>query len=99
MYFNANEKLGTGFPPDEGKNLAELLLQKGDVTWDDLEIDLSALPAALLISAFFNGFLQKIHDKRPDLLSTCRKIHWRVAFEFQKSNIDRWMKDFTPRTS
>jgi hypothetical protein len=61
-----------------------------------MEVDVSTLPVGLTISAFFNGFLQEIHDQAPELLALAKSIKWRTKFDFQKENIQRWMTDFTP---
>ena len=97
MYeFNANTCVGTNFPPNEGAKLAQMLLQQADVDWDELTVNLKGLPASLLISAFFNGFLDQIFTVRPDVLDTARRIKWRLDHTFQEDNVSRWMQDFTP---
>lgn len=93
---SANQYVGTGFPPDEGTKLGNKLLEKSDVDWDDLHVDLTSLPAGLLISAFFNGFLQCIFEKAPNLLDKARKTDWKLKFDFQRDNVRRWMDDFKP---
>jgi len=96
MRVNAKEIVGNGFPPDEGKRLADALLTRQDVTWNDLEIDLTACTPALLISAFFNGFLQEVFEKKKMILDDARKIKWHLQFPFQNDNVKRWMSDFKP---
>lgn len=55
-----------GFPPDEGVRFADALLANEDEDWSNLEVDLRGCAAALLIGAFFNGFLQRVADRRPE---------------------------------
>lgn len=90
--------VGSGFPPEEGTHLADNLLQRKGVDWAQLQIDLRGCPAGLLISAFFNGFLQRIVDKDPSLLDKAREIQWQLDYPFQKENIGRWMHGFRPHT-
>ena len=93
---NARKYVSDGFPPDEGGRLANALMDSSAVDWNKLQIDLTQLPPSLLISAFFNGFLQTLVDRRPELLKVARQITWKVPFDFQRENIARWMKDFRP---
>lgn len=95
MTVDAKEYVGLGFPPEEGKKLAAALLAQGQrVDWRDLTIDVTNCPASLLISAFFNGFLQEVHDQKADLLPAAQKIEWEMKFPFQKENVRRWMAEF-----
>jgi hypothetical protein len=87
---------GCGFPTDEGLRLADLVLQKNDVDLSDLEIDLMDCASALLISAFFNAFLQRVHEQQPTRLDDARTIQWKLKFDFQHKNVDNWMKNFRP---
>ncbi len=96
MKIDGNTIVNGGFPPDEGKRLADVFLERKDLTWDDLSVNLEKCAAALLISAFFNGFLQEVYDKRRELLPAARKIDWELQFPFQRDNVARWMKDFKP---
>jgi len=93
---NARRHVGTGFPPDEGRVLAESLLSDDQVDWNDLVVDLRGCPPGLLISAFFNGFLQCVHENNPALLTAAKSITWDVKFDFQKENIKTWIKNFEP---
>lgn len=94
---NARELVGSGFPPEEGAKLARALLARGATDWDALTVDVRDLPASLLISSFFNGFLQRVHNDRPTLLSRARQITWQPAYPFQEERVARWMKAFEPR--
>ena len=87
------EILENRFPPEEGAELAKKLL-KAEVDWDSLSIDLKGLPASLLISAFFNGFLAVISVERPELFRKAQKIHWDFDHDFQYENAARWMQGF-----
>jgi hypothetical protein len=92
---NARQYVGTGFPPEEGAKLAEVLMGPG-YSVQGASVDLRKCPAGLLISAFFNAFLQRVHEKDPALLDAARKIHWELEYDFQKQNVARWMQDFKP---
>jgi len=96
MKINANEHVGHAFPPDAGKRLASALLKQPDLSWDDLEIDVRWLPPALLISAFFNGFLQQVYATNPDILPKARQVRWLLRFAFQNANFEKWMVSFQP---
>jgi len=93
MNIDARMIVATGFPPDEGKKLAQHVLKECPEL-QDLEINVSRCPAALLIAAFFSSFLLEIHDNRPELLADARNISWVAKHPFQQENIARWMKDF-----
>lgn len=95
MLIKANEYVGRGFPPDEGKKLATALLGR-ELHWDDLEIDVAGLAPALLISAFFNGFLQEVFDRNQSLLNKAKKVKWILQFPFQREHVDTWMTHFKP---
>ncbi len=95
MILNAKEILGQEFPPDEGKRLADDLLAR-DINWRDLTIDVSSCSPSLLISAFFNGFLQEIFERKASLLDDARLVKWRFKFSFQEENVARWMREFAP---
>ncbi len=92
---NAKTIVGKDFPPEEGARLADELLRRG-TDFSDLEIELQGLPASLIISAFFNGFLQRVFEKSADLLPLAKQIQWNPKFDFQRENIGQWMKDFKP---
>lgn len=85
--------VGHRFPPDEGGRLADHLLHR-NLDWTNLQVDLTNLPPALLISGFFNGFLTAIHRKRPDLLDQAKRIDWLLDHDFQRQHVARCMKHF-----
>jgi hypothetical protein len=95
---DARQHVGTSFPTDEGTRLADALLRAPD-DWTNLSIDLRKMPAGLLISAFFNAFLQRIYEKKPDCLEDARRLQWKLAHPFQEKNVKEWMKDFKPYSS
>lgn len=95
----ALERIGCGFPPDEGQHLAEYLIDQDDhVDWSDLTIDLRKCPAGLLISAFFNSFLQHVFEELPERFDAAKKIRWEADFGFQQENIKQWIDSFNPQT-
>lgn len=87
---------GCGFPTDEGLRLADLVLENEEIDLSELEIDLTACASALLISAFFNAFLQRVHEQQPSKLDNARNIHWQLKFDFQRKNVKNWMSKFKP---
>ena len=97
MKIDARTYVGIGLPHESGVKLADGLLAAG-VDWNDLEVDVRDLPAALAISDFFLSFLQRIHDKRPDLLDAARNIKWDMKNPVQQLLVPRWMRDFQPLT-
>ena len=88
-----SELVGNDFPPEEGAKLAKILIAK-NADWQSMTVDLRGLPPSLLISAFFNGFLAAVHEERPKLLPTAKKIGWMLDHDFQDENVRRWMKGF-----
>lgn len=93
---NARQFLGLGFPPNEGMKLAQYLLDLQGIDWLEIEIDLRECPASMLISSFFNGYLQKISETKPELLGRAKNVKWAVAFSFQYESLSRWMAEFRP---
>lgn len=93
---DAKKYVKSAFPPDEGAKLAETLLADSGIEWEELSVDLRGLPASLLISAFFNSFLQRVYEAKPRLLDRARRIEWEVKFGFQKDNVRKWMAEFQP---
>ena len=91
----ASFHVGVGFPTDEGRKYAEVLLGKGEPL-SGLTIDLHGCSASVLISAFFNAFLQTVHDLQPECLAEAKGITWEPAHDFQDRNIRRWVQDFEP---
>ncbi len=93
---DGNRMIGTGFPTDEGARLAENLLAQKGLNWNELTIDLTNADAAMLISAFFNSFLQTIHERSTDRLDDAKRIQWKMKFEFQQESVLEWIYDFEP---
>lgn len=92
----AKRIVGRGFPPDEGAKLAKSIMSTEPVQWEDLVIDATGLPASLLISAFYNGFLQHVYEQNPSALGQARKVKWTLAFQFQTDNAAKWVAEFEP---
>jgi hypothetical protein len=93
---NAKSMVKNGFPTDEGKRLAEELLCRDGLNFRTLSVDLTECDSAMLISAFFNAFLQTVHEQVPARLDEAREIAWELEFDFQRENVAEWMKDFEP---
>lgn len=91
--------VGVGFPPDEGERLAEMLLADTSLDWNSISISLKKCPAGLLISAFFNAFLQKIHEEAPAHFDQAKGINWETDFPFQKKNVIEWIARFKPQAT
>jgi len=87
----ASKHIGTKFPPDEGKKLAEALIEAcGDELWNDISIDLRRLPAAMLISPFFREFYHHLLEENSILFSKAKDFTWNTDHDFQLENINRW---------
>jgi len=95
----AIDRVGSGFPPDEGERLAETLISDNRLNWDALDIDLRGCPAGLLISAFFNAFLQKIHEDASEHFEQAKAIKWQTDFPFQEKNVAEWIARFKPQAT
>lgn len=91
---NALEVIGKGFPPVEGANLADHLLANHPDALGEVTVDLRSLPASMLISAFFNGFLTRVRDVAPQRLDAARTVKWVLTFPFQRTNVEKWMREF-----
>ncbi|MDZ4684639.1 MAG: hypothetical protein SH850_06070 [Planctomycetaceae bacterium] len=95
---NARTIVGTGFPTDEGRKLAKHLLSNPPGPLDELDIDLRSCSPVLLISAFFNGFLQQVYESAPQMLDAAKAVSWGLKHKFQQDNVARWMQEFRPST-
>lgn len=93
---NAATLVGTGFPPDEGRKLARALLED-DLLAEGIEVDLREVRPGVVISAFFNGFLQEVSERAVERLPIARSIRWMMKFPFQDRNVARWVRDFRPQ--
>lgn len=98
MTIDARQYVGSGFPPSEGELLADKLVAMNLPSWNELIVDVSNCPPALLISAFFNAFLQRVFELHPDRLQEARAISWKSRFPFQDKNIKEWIEGFAPYT-
>ena len=87
--------VGNGHPPDEGAALAKRILDRCPA-FDHLEIDLRGLPASILISSFFHGFLSAVYAGRPGALPAARRVALVFDHDFQSGNAARWMRRFRP---
>lgn len=89
---DARKIIGTGLPTEEGRKLADHVLDNYRNL--DVEIDVRGCRAALLISAFFQAFLDRIRERYPNALPTAKNIKWITEHSFQQENILRWMQIF-----
>ncbi len=99
MIIDAAEHVGRSFPTTEGAQLAIALLKNESIDWADLEVRVESLPSSLLISAFFNAFLQAIVDRQPELLLKAKQVKWKTEFPFQDTFIRSWVDRFEPNHS
>lgn len=89
------ELVGAGKPSTEGRRLARHLMeQRGDREWNEVVVDLTGCSAVLLVSAFFNGALQEVHERAPNELEKFRQVRWQAKFAFQQQNIEMWVREF-----
>lgn len=86
----------SGFPPKGGQDLALRMLESVPPPWDEREVELRGSPPEMLIGPFFFAFLQTVHEVRPELLATARKIRWLLDHDFQRENVADWMRTFRP---
>ena len=97
-WIDASKYIKDGLPYGAGGNLAKALLDlhltRKD--WDSLVIDVTSLPTDLVISSFFNAFLQMISDHDSNLLDLVKNSAWMANYDFQYQNIERWMEEFKP---
>lgn len=92
---NAKNIIGTGLPHEDGRKLAQYIFDNLSIK-KEFNINLSDCKPKLLISAFFNTFLQTIYDNNSSLLDSARQINWILKYDFQKKNVSRWMINFKP---
>lgn len=82
--------VGTGFPENEGRILAEYVLNHfGDLR--GLTISVYDCRAGLLISVFYHSFMRVIKECRPECLDDATKIVWITKYPFQQDNVVRWV--------
>lgn len=82
--------VGTGFPENEGRILAEYVLKHFD-DFRGMTISVYDCRAGLLISAFYHSFMRTIKQSRPEFLCDATKIVWITKYPFQQDNVVRWM--------
>lgn len=81
------------FPTKAGREFANTLLGLQEPL-SAVQVDLAGVPAGMITSPFFNGVLQAIAERRPDLLAEARRIVWLTEHEFQTSLIQTWTSGF-----
>jgi hypothetical protein len=95
MVIDAREVIGSGFPPNEGERLADWVLKQSSELSEE-QIDLTRCPPALIISAFFNAFLQRIYERNVKLYPVAKQLKWKLRFPFQERNVRDWIESFRP---
>lgn len=88
-----------GTPREEGTRLADSLLSQDNVQWDELTLKARWLPLELFNASFFFGFLQRIVDERPDLLTRARSARWSLPYAAVEAAIPALMSAFRPRSA
>lgn len=87
---------GRGTPVAMGRIVARCALANIGATWD-LTVDLRGAPTALLISGFFHGFLQQVHDQEAPRLGGARTTVWLTDHDFQQETAIGCVRHFKPR--
>lgn len=93
---HAQGLLGGGLPEAQATRLADHLIDRPDVEWGDLEVDLRCCEPGTIISHFFAAFLQRVAERAPDLLAPARSTRWHLSHEFQRVAVAGWMANFVP---
>jgi hypothetical protein len=86
-------------PAENGVRLAKALLARDEVDWDDLIIDLRGMSIELLNISFFYGFLRRIAEARPELLTRARRVKWTLSYHSLEELVATFMISFQPRPS
>jgi hypothetical protein len=87
----------SGTPREEGRRLAEALLARESVDWDDLTIEARSLPLDLFNISFFYGYLQQVFDAEPALLDRARRARLNSPYRVLEEVASKFMNDFQPR--
>lgn len=90
----AKQHIKAGWATTEGRSLAQAALAREEPL-DALTIDMGGCPNSLMISPFFNAFLQAIFDQRGEAgLMQAKSIKWKAEFPFQLDLISDWVGHF-----
>lgn len=73
-------------PEDAGKNFALRLLDE-KLVWNDLTIQITGVPASILISAFWISFFDTMILEAPFLYPDVEQVHWICDQDFQEDLI------------
>ena len=90
---NANNHIRVDFPTENGRRLANYLIEN-DLVWKNLVIDLQQVGADTLRSAFFNSFFRTLVEHDSSCVDFVGFIEWRTRFPFQEKCIEEWTEQF-----
>lgn len=88
----AIEAMSSKHPNECGKQLAEFILNKPNIIWSHLTIDLRDVPSDKIISAFIVSFYDTVVKNNPNIKKFLLFIEWQTKFDFQKDNIRTWLR-------
>lgn len=92
MRLRVNDLINTHTTPDEaGKEFAKKLLDV-HIVWENLSIQLTGVPARLLIYAFWDSFKKEIKQSAPSLWDDILNVEWICDHEFQERYIKNWLQ-------
>ncbi len=85
-------------PSEAGADFAKHLHKNGLLA-DSLEVDVRDVHASVLISAFFINFMESLNEAGgvEAVTAALNNIKWVARYDFQTSNIDRWMAPYRER--
>jgi hypothetical protein len=91
MRFRATRLIDSLCPPDEaGKKFANDLLDE-KLKWKNLTIQLTGVPAWVLISAFWLRFAREMKEQAPILYPDVLNIKWICDHDFQEDEIQTFL--------
>jgi hypothetical protein len=82
--------------------LAIKIIQNEKINWNDITIDCRGLRTGELITSFASSFVRRFSRSYPGCLNSLKKIKWLTNYDFQKDNIEGWVRDevkATPSTA
>jgi hypothetical protein len=97
IVFQATPYIGRGLPNEEGRRIALVLLHQYPESLPAI-VDLRGCLPGLMISGFFNGFLQQVHESAPTKLEQARQLQWRLDehLSWCQCRISQWVRAFQP---
>lgn len=96
---DARTIVGAGHPTEDGRRLADAILDDPATDWEHLEVDLSRVPPRTLVSAFFFAFFSRIWQQDPGKIWAVLLALWKTEHDFQREAIARFTHTFKSRLS